>query len=191
MCFCYKLNEGNVYGMTSRQHHGHYRFAINTFSKTPIKFWLYSTITLRSAGLSTSDISTSERYRQPSVTSQLLQLETRKENLHLYHSRQSPPLPVAAARPSVLTSRRKAPNARQNTSGPAKSASCRMDASVMRNGFRTARVCKEQRRTVMLENVQDDIKHFITDFQISTIILKKTPTPSIRPRSFHKNRHNK
>lgn len=115
----------------------------------------------------------------------------RKDNLHLYHCRQSPSLPLAAEQASVLTSSRKAPNARQKTSGPAKSVSCRMDASVMRNGFRTARVCKEQRRTFMLGNIHNDTKHFMNDFQISTIILTKTPTHSIRPRRFHKNRHNK
>ena len=41
-----------------------------------------------------------------------------------------------------LTNRRHPPNAKQNTSGPARSVSSMMLASVCCNGFKTDRVCK-------------------------------------------------
>lgn len=47
------------------------------------------------------------------------------------------------ARFAQLTKSKNDPNAKQNTSGPAKSVSCKMVWSVVLNGFNTDNVCNE------------------------------------------------
>lgn len=50
---------------------------------------------------------------------------------------------MKALRIKWLTSNKNEPNVKQNTSGPAKSVSCKIVWSVVRNGFKTDSVCKK------------------------------------------------